>query len=596
MKTLILTFIILFFQSFPLLAKERIALVIGNSDYLVKPLETPVNDAQDVATILKQLGFDVILETNINRQETILSIKKFANKLHKNAVGLFYFSGHGMQYAGNNYLIPMREMAKIINISGMQSISFVDRLEYLEKKAINVDKDILSIMKSEDNGLNILILDACRDILVAATKSLNQIKGLASMRKITSDIDGTLIAYATAAGRTARDGGVGERNSPYTKHLLRFMKQSNLTIESMLKRVRNAVIQETHFEQKPWYEASISEDFYFFEGKIDANIIRLPRETPYNTDNRPIYNTDNKTDFPLPTHVWRTIKSHSNSSTHHKGITDLAFSPDGKTLASGSYDTTMKLFDINSGKLIFTFEGHSSHVWSVAYSPDGKKALSGSMEIKLWDLTTGKLIRTMGGYGGSTTSLHFLPDGKKALSGQADMIKLWDLDVGQIHTMFDMHSDYIRAVVLSPDGRRVISASQDKTVKLWDLSKAWKPTRTIEWYDRWTTAASFSFNGKKALLGDSNSTVVLWDLPTGNIQYLKGHSATINTVSFSPVGNFAASGSSDNTIKLWNVDTGKLEQTLHGHDKSMNMIGAVCFSSKGILATGDHKGIVKLWK
>ncbi len=232
------------------MVKERVALVIGNSNYRVNPLSNPVNDARDMAKVLRELGFDVTLEVDADQMTMESAIDAFGDKLRKSAkaVGLFYFSGHGAQYAGTNYLIP---------INSIRKISAAAHLRY---KAVPAGY-VLGVMP--ENGLNIVILDACRNNpFKGFSKSLGQ--GLARM----AGAEGSLIAYATAPGTVAWAGKASERNSPYTKHLLRFMKQPNLPIESILKKVRKAVILETRHNstvQKPWYEASISDDFYFIE-------------------------------------------------------------------------------------------------------------------------------------------------------------------------------------------------------------------------------------------------------------------------------------------------------------------------------------------
>jgi len=253
MKRLILILLVFAIISMSALAKERIALVIGNSDYKVESLANPVNDARDVAKMLGNLGFDVTLKVNADQMTMELAIQAFGKKLHKNAVGLFYFSGHGAQHAGDNYLIPINSIRKM------------SATEHLKYKAVNAGY-VLGVMQEADNGLNIVILDACRDNpFKSFSKSLG--RGLTRM----ASAEGTLIAYATAPGTVAWGGEAGERNSPYTKHLLRFMKQPNLPIESVLKKVRKAVIQETRKTatvQKPWYEASISDEFYFSNAMV----------------------------------------------------------------------------------------------------------------------------------------------------------------------------------------------------------------------------------------------------------------------------------------------------------------------------------------
>ncbi len=243
--------------------QKRIALIIGNSHYQSRSLRNPVNDAQDIARTLRNLGFSVMLKTDANQAIMESAINAFAKKLRRGVVGLFYYSGHGVQYQGNNYLIP---------IGAISSIYSAEQLKY---KTVNTGY-VLGAMANAGNKLNIVILDACRDNPFKGFSRGLQ-RGLARVQK--SEAEGTLIAYATSPGNTASDGY--GRNSPYTKHLLRLMPTPNLPIELLFKKVRVAVKRETGGRQSPWYEASIEGDFSFVRTR--QNI------TPSNPTNNPLF-------------------------------------------------------------------------------------------------------------------------------------------------------------------------------------------------------------------------------------------------------------------------------------------------------------------
>ncbi|GEM_PF-4319358 len=236
----------------PLQATERIALVIGNGDYEIKPLDNPPHDAEDVAKMLRQVGFQApIVEINADQATMDSAIAAFGERLHKGAVGLFYYAGHAVQYGGENYLIPVGAMKGLM-----------DSPEQLKYKAVNATY-VLEVMESAGNGLNIIILDACRDNPFKSKFSKRVVNsprgGLAEMPKA----NGSVIAYATAPGETAKDGS--GRNSPYTKQFLQWMQKPNLPIELMLKEVGKGVKRETQEGQRPWYASSIDGDFYFVE-------------------------------------------------------------------------------------------------------------------------------------------------------------------------------------------------------------------------------------------------------------------------------------------------------------------------------------------
>jgi len=286
----------------------------------------------------------------------------------------------------------------------------------------------------------------------------------------------------------------------------------------------------------------------------------------------------------------RTLKGHS------KAVVSVSLSPDGKTLASGSYDKTIKLWDVTTGKEIRTIKGHSKSVRSVSFSPDGKTLASGSWDntIKLWDVTTGKEIRTIKGHSSGVLSVSFSPDGKTLASGSEDKtIKLWDVTTGKEIRSLKGHSSGVLSVSFSPDGKTLASGSQDKTIKLWDVTTG-KEIRTIKGHSSGVWSVSFSPDGKTLASGSEDKTIKLWDVTTGKeIRTIKGHSSGVLSVSFSPDGKTLASGSEDNTIKLWDVTTGKEIRSLKGHSSG---VLSVSFSPDGkTLASGSQDKTIKLW-
>jgi hypothetical protein len=152
---------------------------------------------------------------------------------------------------------------------------------------------------------------------------------------------------------------------------------------------------------------------------------------------------------------------------HGGYVSSVSWSPDGKTLASGSEDKTVKLWEAATGKLLATFEGHTDPVYSVSWSPDGKTLASGSGDtVKLWEAATGKLLAT---FKDSVSSVSWSPDGKTLASGSGDKtVKLWEAATGKLLATFEGHTDYVSSVSWSPDGKTLASGSWDKTVKLWE--------------------------------------------------------------------------------------------------------------------------------
>jgi|GEM_PF-1087409 len=217
------------------------ALVIGNSAYTTARLINPVNDAKDIAYILSKLGFKVTLKTNATQRVMERAIRDFGRNLRKGGVGLFYFAGHGIQVKGSNYLIPI---GAVLESEGDIKYEAVDAGLVLAK------------MEDAGNGLNIVILDACRNN--PFSRSFRSAEtGLAKMDAPR----GSILAYATAPGSIAADGT--GRNGLYTAKLLKHMVTPNLKIEEVFKRVRIDVASDSGNKQTPWESSSLMGDFYF---------------------------------------------------------------------------------------------------------------------------------------------------------------------------------------------------------------------------------------------------------------------------------------------------------------------------------------------
>lgn len=219
--------------------EKRIALVIGNAAYKDAPLKNPVNDAKDMAATLRRLGFDVIEKTNVSQKDINRSISQFGEKLRSDTVALFYYAGHGIQVKGKNYIIPIDA-----RITGEATV---------RAEAVDVDTvmDQLAI-----SPMNIVILDACRNNPFER-KFRSTGGGLAQM----DAPKGSLIAYATAPGKTAADGD--SRNGLYTQELLKHIQTPGLPLEAVFKRVRNGVMAASGDAQTPWEASSLTGDFFF---------------------------------------------------------------------------------------------------------------------------------------------------------------------------------------------------------------------------------------------------------------------------------------------------------------------------------------------
>ncbi|MEP6519738.1 AAA-like domain-containing protein [Microcoleus vaginatus] len=285
-----------------------------------------------------------------------------------------------------------------------------------------------------------------------------------------------------------------------------------------------------------------------------------------------------------------TLTGHSNP------VYSVAFSPDGKTLASASSDKTIKLWNLESQKELTTLTGHSRSVWSVAFSPDGLilASASGDKTIKLWNLESQKELTTLTGHSSYIRSVAFSPDGKTLASASYDnTIKLWNLESQKELTTLIGHCDLVNSVAFSPDGLILASASHDKTIKLWNLESQ-KELTTLTGHSSLVNSVAFSSDGKTLASASFDKTIKLWHLESQKeLTTLTGHSSYVRSVAFSPDGKTLASASDDNTIKLWNLESQKPIATLTGHS---SYIRSVAFSPDGkTLASASYDNTIKLW-
>jgi WD40 repeat protein/tRNA A-37 threonylcarbamoyl transferase component Bud32 len=250
-----------------------------------------------------------------------------------------------------------------------------------------------------------------------------------------------------------------------------------------------------------------------------------------------------------------------------KGETGGVFSPDGKCLASASraafngqtrtwIPTEVNVWDAQTGQKIRTFKGHIQWVASMVFSPDGKRLASGGADqtVKVWDVQTGQETVTLKGHTGPVTSLVFSPDGRWLASGSDDRtIKLWDVQRGEEVRTFKGHTHKVTSVVFSPDGQRLASASADQTVKVWD-ARTGLETLTLQGHTSWVCSVAFSPNGKQLVTGSYDHKVKVWNARTGQETFsFKAHKGGVTSVVFSPDGQRLATGGVYQGVKVWDA-------------------------------------------
>lgn len=294
---------------------------------------------------------------------------------------------------------------------------------------------------------------------------------------------------------------------------------------------------------------------------------------------------------------WRTLTTErATLSGHTAEVGSIAFSTDGKLLATGSYDGTAKIWDTASGTERFHLQGDTGKIDQVTFSPNGRRlAMSTrSQSPRLWDTATGKeeaIIKTPVGNG---SFVAFAPHRPLLASSTGNDVKLWDLEAGtEVATLRGHTAQVNPGSRFSPDGTLLATGSYDATVRLWDVAR--RETRfVLRGHTACVPCLSFSPDGKRLASAGWDKTVKLWDVATGTeLMTLRGHTAEVGSVAFAPDGRFLASGSWDKTVKLWDATTGQELTTLTGHSA---MVWRVAFSPDGkTLASASADRTVKLW-
>ncbi|PPQ99530.1 hypothetical protein CVT24_005320 [Panaeolus cyanescens] len=288
---------------------------------------------------------------------------------------------------------------------------------------------------------------------------------------------------------------------------------------------------------------------------------------------------------------------------HERSVNAVAFSRDGKFVASGSGDRTVCVWDAETGDLISTpLEGHTSSVNSVAFSGDGRKVASGSDDwsVGVWDAESGEIIvGPLLGHSNVVSSVAFSQCSNFIISGSHDnTIRLWDIsDPDNVSCqIFSGHTGGVTAVAFSVDDLFIASGSFDRTVRIWDRNSGDCIYGPFEGHSSWINCVAFSPDGGRVASASEDETIQLWDIMQGDVASApwEGHTDSVTSIAFSSDGKRVVSGSHDETLRIWDVDSGELVGgAFTGHT---NGVMSVAFSSDGRrLVSGSRDETIRIW-
>ncbi|KAJ1569920.1 hypothetical protein HK096_010062 [Nowakowskiella sp. JEL0078] len=288
--------------------------------------------------------------------------------------------------------------------------------------------------------------------------------------------------------------------------------------------------------------------------------------------------------------MWNPVTGTSRVFEGHKySVFSVAFSPNGEVIASASCDNTVRVWNAVTGNSR-VFVGHTSYVNSVAFSPDGETIVSASDDntVRMWNVATGK-SRVFKGHKYDVFSVAFSPHGTTFASGSKDKtVRVWSVATGTSR-IFEGHASGVLSVVFSPNAANIASASEDNTVRVWNAITG--TSRIFRGHTNWVKSVAFSPDGASIASGSCDNTVRVWNAVTGTSRVFEGHTSYVKGVVFSPDGATIASASWDNTVRIWNATTGT-SRIFEGHKRE---VLRVAFSPDGkTIATADDN-TVRIW-
>ena len=646
-------------------AQKRVALVIGNGTYTkVARLDNPKHDAAAMEAMFKAAAFtSVVRLDDLGVAAMKRALRDFSDTAQDADIAAVFYAGHGIEVAGVNYLIPIdavlerdidvqdeavsldrinqvlepvkrlrlvildacrdnpfaRSMRRTMATRSVRSgygeiderslppntlVAYAQRAGFTAEDGVgssNSPYTTALIKHLPTPGLDIeLALRRVRDEVLRATRNKQEpfkygSLGGAEIALIAKPAEGELSKKIEPAAPSPLGQAAAEWNTLRTKtdiaELEAFAKRHQGTYFADLARARidelkkqQVVVAKPATEQKTKRPEAVEQK----AALVETPAPKVLSATPWGGA-RPGQST---TPTPL------VFQGHSDT------VLCVAFSPDGKTVASGSTDTTVRLIDpLDANAKGAPITGHIGPVSAVRFSPDGlmlATAGSGGEErtVRLWNVGDRGVIGRLTGHLDGVTDVVFRPDGTMLATASADAtVRLWSASSRRQIASLGGHRGPVRAVTFSPDGKLLASAGADGTVRLWDVERR-AAIAILEARDE-VDAVAFSPDGKLLASGGRENTVRLWDVEErrakGAIDIVSTTSGWVRSLAFSPDGRALAAGSVDNRIRIWGAAGGDLLVELTGHGNSVNDIAFRHGPGPELLLASAGDRTVRLW-
>ncbi len=603
---------------------KRVALVVGIDKYehleSDQQLRKAVNDARAIAGAFKGMGYEVAKAENVGRLDFLRNWSIFLNGIEPGDEVAFFFAGHGIEIARQNFLLP-----------GDAPVVKPGEEQVMRASAIAMG-ELLDQLRERQPRVSLTIIDACRDnpFTDGRGRSIGATRGLARI----DPPRGSFVMLSAAAGETSLDRlGDGDKNpnSIYTRSLLPRLKEQGATIVEIARLVRQDVVEiarkHAHV-QTPAYFDELVGDFCpaGCETATAEQSAPAPQSAPEPVAPQPapapaaapapapqpapvappkpapepaqpeqkeqeVAAVDPAPASPEPQKIAPGPSGPTRVLQEEGLFWSVAFSPDGKRLAAGTHEKRVVVFDLATSSVLHRLEGHSELVMGVAFSPDGRLIASASDDktIRIWDAATGAHVRTLVGHEHWVRELAFSPDGALLASGGADKtVRLWDVKTGALLRKLEGHANHIQAVMFHPGPNLLISVDAVGSARVHDLATG-ELINDFDLGEDELRSAALSRDGGLFVTGHFTKKLKLWDGKPKLVRERTDLPGEVEDLAISPADDLIAS-LSKNRIQLWTPD---LEPRA---DWTESLVTDIAFSPDGntIAAVGGDVWLVNL--
>ncbi|MGH3934124.1 MAG: eIF2A-related protein [Pseudonocardiaceae bacterium] len=281
---------------------------------------------------------------------------------------------------------------------------------------------------------------------------------------------------------------------------------------------------------------------------------------------------------------------------HHDWVFRVAWSPDGRRLATASSDQTVRIWDAHSGAELTALHGHDDRIWAVEWSPNGRWLATGSDDrtTRIWDASSRTELATLSGHDNEVRAVAWAPNGQRLATGSRDRtVRIWDASSGTELIALFGHDNEVGAVAWSPDGQRLATGSHDRTVRIWDTGSGTELT-ALPNHNGWVRAVAWSPDGQRLATASDDRIIRIWEASSGTeLIALSGHDDEVQGLAWSPAGQQLATASNDQTARIWDTGSGSELTALRGHS---GWVRAVAWSPDGQrLATASDDWTARIW-